>query len=294
MLDSYAFRFAFCEMCTMAATLYFLVSVLPCRRNKKGAILIGYIASVIYTTIMLVTGKDISGDGVIFRYILFITSHIIIPCYLINDKSWYRYIGICIIGDIGSSVLGTVFLTPLYYLLTGGSTQDMPNYMYDLYYKQGMFYLMFLYVVCNSIAYILVTILLKKLMKSEKIKKHIINIAQGSFILIYILIGIIALHNSLVLLQSISAISFISELVAFIFIIRGMIWEKTVDAKNREMIQIRESIQYEKYIKIQEKQQRARKILHDLADHMTTVQLLLDKGDMEKAKDYLQSYNIKE
>ncbi len=293
MFDSYGFRFALCEVCTMAAVLYFLISVLPCRRSKKVAVLIGYISTAVYTAIMLVTGKDIAGDGAVFRSILVITQHIIIPCYLIGDKSWYRYIGITVIGDMGSSCLGSVFFIPFYSLLMGGSMKDLSNVSYDAYYKPGTFYLIVIYMILNFLAYFLVVKLLKWLMKPEKRRIYVMNISQGCFIMLYIMVGIIVLPNGSVLLQSIGIMSFITELLSLVFIIRGLIWEKTVDAKNREMIQIRESIQYEKYIKIQEKQQRARKILHDFADHMTTVQLLLDKGDIKKAKSYVNSYDFK-
>ena len=118
------------------------------------------------------------------------------------------------------------------------------------------------------------------------------NISQGCFIMLYIMVGIIALPNGLLLLQSIGIMSFITELLSLVFIIRGLIWEKTVDAKNREMIRIRENIEYEKYIKIQEKQQRARKILHDLADHMNTVRLLLEKGKTEKVMNYINEIKV--
>ena len=292
MFDSYGFRFALCEVFTMAAVLYFLISVLPCRRSKKVAVLIGYISTTVYTAIMLVTGKDIAGDGAVFRSILVITQHIIIPCYLIGDKSWYRYIGITVIGDMGSSCLGSVFLIPFYSLLMRDSMKDLSNASYDMYYKPGTFYLLVIYMILNFLAYFLVVRLLKWLMKPEKRRIYVMNISQGCFIMLYIMVGIIALPNGLVLLQSIGIMSFITELLSLVFIIRGLIWEKTVDAKNREMIRIRENIEYEKYIKIQEKQQRARKILHDLADHMNTVRLLLEKGKTEKVMNYINEIKV--
>lgn len=118
------------------------------------------------------------------------------------------------------------------------------------------------------------------------------NISQGCFIMLYIMVGIIALPNGLVLLQSIGIMSFITELLSLVFIIRGLIWEKTVDAKNREMIRIRENIEYEKYIKIQKQQQKARMMLHDLADHMNTVRLLLEKGKTEKVMNYINEIKV--
>lgn len=53
-------------------------------------------------------------------------------------------------------------------------------------------------------------------------------------------------------------------------------------------------MQYEKYLNIQKRQQRAKRILHDLVDHMTTVQLLLEQGDLGKAQSYVYSYRFKE
>ncbi len=292
MLDSYGFRFALCEVCTMAAALYFLISVLPCRRSKKNAVLIGYISTAIYTAIMLIFGKDITSDGAVFRYILVITQHIIIPCYLIGDKSWYRYIGIVVIGDMGSSCLGSAFLIPFYALLMGNSMKDLSNASYDMYYKPGTFYLLIIYVILNFLAYFLVVKLLKWLMKPEKRRIYVMNISQGCFIMLYIMVGVIVLPNGSVLLQSIGIMSFITELLSLVFIIRGLIWEKTVDAKNRELIRMRESIQYEKYIKIRDSQQKARMMLHDLADHLNTVRLLLEKNDTEKVKDYINEIKV--
>ena len=294
MLDCYEFRFALSEICTMPAVLYFLMTVFPCRRSKKIAVLIAYAAMTVYITIMFITGADISSDGAIYRGMLLITQHIFLPWYLIGDRSWYRYIGIAVMGDLGSSCFGSVLFTPVYYLMTGNSSLDFESLNGDIYSTPGKFYVLVAFVIVNNLAYFLVTRLLCWIMKKEKRKKRLLDITMGCFIIVHILLGIILLPKGKeILIEYFGVVSIFTEGLGLLLIIRGLIWEKTVDAKNREMIQIRESIQYEKYIKIQEKQQRARKILHDFADHMTTVQLLLDKGDIKKAKSYVNSYDFK-
>ncbi len=295
MLDCYEFRFALSEICTMPAVLYFLMTVFPCRRSKKTAVLIAYAALTVYIAIMFITRADISSNGAIYRGMLLITQHIFLPWYLIGDRSWYRYIGVAVIGDLGSSCFGSVLFTPVYYLMTGNSTLDFEALNGDIYSTPGKFYVLVGFVIVNNLAYFLVTRLLCRIMRKEKRKKQLLDITMGCFIIVHILLGIILLPKGKeILIEYFGVVTIFTEGLGLLFIIRGLIWEKTVDAKNRELIRMRESIQYEKYIKIRDSQQKARMMLHDLADHLNTVRLLLEKGDIKRAETYVDRYKFKE
>lgn len=294
MTDSYVFRFIFCEICTMAAVLYFVIMVFPCGRSKKVTVLIGYGMALVYTAIMLVLGLDISGNGIPFRSVLLLTQQIILPCYLIGNRKWYRYIGISIMADLVSACLGSVLFTPFYYLSVGESSLYTARVNEYLYHVSGNFYLMIIYVTANFLGYFFMTKMIRWTFKKEKRKKHVLNITQGCFAMTYFIIGVIMIPSGVAAIRSANVISFITEGVGMLLIIQGMNWEKTMEIKNQELIRIRERIQYEQYLRIQKRQQRARKVRHDLADHMLTVQLLLEKGELEKARSYIESCNVTE
>lgn len=59
-------RFIFSEIVMMATVLYYMFSILPCRRSKWKVVMIAYVSVFIYLFIMIATGKSFylfSGDS---------------------------------------------------------------------------------------------------------------------------------------------------------------------------------------------------------------------------------------
>ena len=55
------------------------------------------------------------------------------------------------------------------------------------------------------------------------------------------------------------------------------------------LIEAQQKLQYERYVQLKQKQNEVRKIRHDLADHMMTVRMLLDRGELEQAREYAEA-----
>lgn len=288
MIDTYVFRLFFCEFCTTAAVLYFLFKVLPCRNSKWGAVIIAYAVTIFYCIVMLITQEDIGEGGIVYRSILLISEQQILPCYLIGDKTWYRYIGFTTIGDLIASSLGSVFFTPPYFMLTGGSTLDISHTVYDVYRGEGNFHILLIYVIANFLAYLAVAYVVRKITRSKRRAEHLLFVCQILFVVIYIANSMFTFPNREISIQSTSVNNLIILGLAFVFFVRGMVWERTEVIRNQKLIQIRETMQYERYQQIYSRQQKARAVRHDLADHMQTVKLLLEKGDLEGAEKYVR------
>lgn len=146
-------RFIFSEIVMMATVLYYMFSILPCRRSKWKVVMIAYVSVFIYLFIMIATGKSFYGDGIYFRAILILTEQIVIPCYLIGDKTWYRYMGIAILGDAVASCLGGGFISLFYGLWNRSYSFDTVVIQDVMYTQEGKFYLLFIYLVFNFFAF---------------------------------------------------------------------------------------------------------------------------------------------
>lgn len=294
MSNIYIFRFIFGEIFSMAAVLYFLFSVLPCRRSKRTAVMIAYIVLAVYIAIMVTAQKSLLSDGMWIRTILFFMEQLVLPCYLIADRTWYRYVSLVIMGDTAGSCLGTVFLMPVYYIVSGGnSALDTMAIQYEMYEKPGSFYVLLIYMVLNFIAYFIMAKGLSKLMEKEKRKKYVLNISLIFFLIEYIGLSFVYMPLDREILRSANIACLVVLDLGLICVVRGMIWEKTDAAKNQQLIGVREMIQYERYLQVQKKQERARKIRHDLADHMLTVKILLEKGETEQAREYVRKFDLR-
>lgn len=282
-------RFIFSEIVMMATVLYYMFSILPCRRSKWKVVMIAYVSVFIYLFIMIATGKSFYGDGIYFRAILILTEQIVIPCYLIGDKTWYRYMGIAILGDAVASCLGGGFISLFYGLWNRSYSFDTVVIQDVMYTQEGKFYLLFIYLVFNFFAFFLVAKLVKKLMEKEKRKNIVLNVALILFVGATLMLNIIFLvsrHDGKYITSS-NAITCVMFIAGLLCVVRGMIWEKNEAKKEQEIICFREKLQYERYMHIQSEQERVREIRHDLSDHMITVRLLLEKGDIKKAKEYV-------
>lgn len=100
------------------------------------------------------------------------------------------------------------------------------------------------------------------------------------------IIFLVSRHDGKYITSS-NAITCVMFIAGLLCVVRGMIWEKNEAKKEQEIICFREKLQYERYMHIQSEQERVREIRHDLSDHMITVRLLLEKGDIKKAKEYV-------
>ncbi len=292
MSSIYIFRFIFSEVISMVAVLFFLFTVIPCRRSKAVGCMIAYVTLSVYLVIMMVMNRSPLSDGIWLRPILLIMEQFILPCYLIGDKIWYRYVGLVPLGDGVASCLGSILFTPVYYFASGGgSTFNTEAMQYETYEKPGNLYLLVVYLILNFIAYYIVSKILLILMKKEKRKKYILNISLIFFVIQYVALNFIYMGMESFLYAGFT--NFMMLNIGLICLVRGIIWEKTDDEKNRRLAEIREKIQYEKYTYIQNNYDKARRIRHDLADHMLTMQLLLENENIERAKEYIKEVNIK-
>lgn len=292
MSSIYIFRFAFSEVCSMAAVLFMLFTILPCRRSKVTACIIAYAGVLVYLAFMLGMDKSVLGDGIWVRPILLITEQFILPCYLIGDRMWYRYVGLVPLSDGIAACMGSILFTPIYYFASGGgSTFNTEAMQYEMYENPGTIYILVVYLILNFISYYILTKILLKLMENAKRKKYILNISLIFFIIQYIALNFIYIRQDSFFYANIAC--FVMLGVGLFCLVRGIIWEKTDAEKNRRLAEIREKIQYEKYTYIQNNYDKARRILHDLTDHMLTMQLLLENENIERAKEYIKEVNIK-
>lgn len=292
MSSIYIFRFVFSEVCSMAAVLFFLFSILPCRRSKAVACVIAYAVTAVYLVLMMVMDKSVLGDGMWLRPMVLIMEQFILPCYLVGDRMWYRYVGLVPLGDGIAACLGSILLIPVYYFATGGgSTFDTEAMQYYMYEKPGNLYLVVIYLILNFIAYYIVSKILLILMKNEKRKKYILNISLIFFILQYVALNFIYIRNNSFYYANFTC--FVMLGAGLFCLVRGIMWEKTEAVKNQRLAAIREKLQYDKYTYIQSNYDKARRIRHDLTDHMFTIQLLLENEDIERAKEYIKKINIK-
>lgn len=290
MNTAYIFRFVFAEIFSMAAILSFLFLVLPCKKNrKKGAIIIAYFMVLVYVAIMIGLGKNLYTDGIPYRSILMVTELFILPAYLIKDKKWYRYIGLASVGNMTASCIGTFLYQPIFYLATGKSVLDPQATDQMLYREPNSFYLLFLYQMVNFIAYFLLGKIWRKVAGKEIRKKRILIFAQVIFVIEFVCINAFFVPRSEEELILANIVSLISMNLGLLFIVRGLIWEKTIFKKEQEFIQMRENVYYDSYQQISQEQERAREVRHDLADHMQTVQLLLENGEEAKARAYIEA-----
>ena len=292
MSSIYIFRFIFSEVISMVAVLFFLFTVIPCRRSKVTACIIAYAGVLVYLAVMLGMDKSVLGDGIWVRPILLITEQFILPCYLIGDRMWYRYVGLVPLSDGIAACMGSILFTPIYYFASGGgSTFNTDAMQYEMYENPGNLYILVVYLILNFISYYILTKILLKLMENEKRKKYILNISLIFFILQYVALNFIYIRQDSFAYANFTC--FVMLGAGLFCLVRGIAWERTDAEKNRRLAEIREKIQYEKYMHIQSNYEKARRIRHDLADHMLTMQLLMEKENVERAKEYIKEVNIK-
>lgn len=287
----YSFRLIFAEIFSMAAILTFLFSILPCDKSrKKGSIFIAYAMVVVYLTIMIGFQKDLFSDGMPYRPILIVTELIILPAYLVNDKKWYRYIGLASL-DMIISCVGSLLYAPFHYLIMGSNVFYSAG---EIYRAPDGFLGLLVYQVVNFLTYFGAGKLWKVIPLKETKEKKVLLIAQFVLFLEFFCISFPFLLKGDAMLLYTSISSLVPTGLGLIFIVRGLIWERMVFKKEQKLIQMREQIYYDWYQQISQKQKRAREVRHDLADHMQTVQLLLEKGEITKAQTYIETCNVKE
>ncbi len=287
----YVFRLGLGEVFTAAAVLYMLFSIFSefCQGKKVKAILLYAAFETAYVVLLAITEESLMGDGIIARIIMMVADFFIMPCYLLGDWRWYRYIGLTLLGEMISSSLGTLLFEPVLRLARGRNGGYMQS-MVDAIYKDSRGFPLFLaYYALNFLGYFLLSKIFKWIIRSARREKVLLNISQAIFCSLFFAMsfGFVISGENIAFPTAITVLTICT--LGVIFIIRGMIKERIYLMRKEILIEAQQKFQYERYVQLKQKQNEVRKIRHDLADHMMTVRMLLDRGELEQAREYAEA-----
>lgn len=287
--SEYIFRFALGEVFTEAAVLYCFFSLASdyCEGRKRKAVLIYTLIEAFYVFMLAVTGWDLMGNAIILRTIMIITDTIFMPWYLVRGWQWYRYITLFFITQMNSSSLGMCLFYPILNLIVGENEFYMGTLVVQMYKEEGELLVLPLYFLVNFVAYFAVTKITKRIMRSEKRKRRLMNICQILFCAYFLSMSFAFADYGAGSVIVANATIIFNCTITVIFIVRGIILENTYIRREKIFMERQERYQYKRYTRLKERQNEARKIRHDLADHLQTVQLLLQRGEPERAREYV-------
>ena len=287
----YVFRLGLGEVFTAAAVLYMLFSIFSefCQGKKIKAILIYAAFETAYVVLLTITEESLMGDGIIARIIMMVADFFVMPCYLMGDWRWYRYIGLTLLGELIASSLGTLLLEPVFRLAGGMNGRYMQSITDTIYKDPKGFPWLLIYYALNFLAYFLLSKILRKILRSARRERILQNISQAIFCSLFFIgsFGFVIAGESIVVPTVITVLTTCT--LGVIFIIRGMIKERNYLMRKEILIEAQQKLQYERYVQLKQKQNEVRKIRHDLADHMMTVRMLLDRGELEQAREYAEA-----